>query len=203
MFPFTSFLVFLAFVFLAFVTIAAVLTVNESIRVHKLNRTSGAFKLGLTRNAFERARAELSAWVWARVNDKGLKFAVSRFAPDTFERLVNECSETRMLVADTRNPFSFFGDRLTALAFQAWHDSEHIRTGFDFSESGEAKLTAEHMKTAKATGLGSEARAILKAAVITRVRYYFKHGRMPHNQAGFAWLAFAYGPDAALGSPSL
>jgi len=201
-FPFPSFLAFLAFIFTAFLFIGAVVMARETFRAHKLGRESGALKLHKLRRSFYSVRAELVAWLAARVKERGLKWIATDNAPDTFERLMSETSATRMLVSPAIAD-NYFGNAYDSNMFQAWHDSEHHRTGFDFSEAGEAALTTDHMREAKRTGLSSAARAMLKAAVMTRVRYYFRHNRFPTRQSAMLWLAFAYGESAALANASL
>lgn len=162
-------------------------------------------KLAQLLNDFDAAAAELGQWLTDRVAAHGITFETCANAPSTFEELCQRCPDKRVLVPNFAeiNKASVYVDPALKCYYQCWHDHQHVTSGFDFSYEGERKLAKVHDLEAIETGLSENARVLLQAESIGRVRYFFKWGRFPRNERLHHFVFFADGPDAAVNNPNL
>jgi hypothetical protein len=68
---------------------------------------------------------------------RGIRWAVSPTAPDTWARLRAECSPLDVTVWDGASDSSVYPETRDNYAYRAIHDSIHLSIGADFSTDGE------------------------------------------------------------------
>ena len=111
-------------------------------------------------------------------------FHANSLAPSTFNEL-RQCE--RLIVWDGASDATIYGDATVNHAFRAWHDSAHLRGGYDFTPEGEylaAKLQCADILQAypSAPELWLD---LVMAEVVGQVEYVAKNGAFPLDQIGF------------------
>ena len=115
------------------------------------------------------------------IKENGIIYSMSATAPDTYERLVAECTPTRLIVWDGASESSVWGLEGNYL-FRAVHDSVHIEYGLAFTDADEAAVC---YKTIELLKLNKAEAEILEAEIVGQLEYKNIYGYFPVNQTEF------------------
>lgn len=129
---------------------------------------------------------------------KSRSFEVSDFAPSSFESL-NESKLSRLTIWAGASDKTIWGAPSSNHLFRAWHDSVHLRTGYDFSVQGEL-LTAQVQAEEASRLVGDCFASLVHAEVAGQVLYFARFNEFPLNQRAFIDSCMTQGIDRTLNS---
>ena len=117
--------------------------------------------------------------------------AVDKGAPNTFEELLEYKDKDILLVYSGGSDKTIWSTPQINFSFRAWHDSIHMRKGYDFSVLGEVLTAREHIMQLKRAGFDRFCNLFWIDIVAQRL-FYAKYGRYVQDQEAFFNLMSKY-----------
>ena len=128
--------------------------------------------------------------VLAMANKHAPRYQVADIAPNTYEELVSKTEQDGFItVWSGASDNTIFGNERVNHAFRAWHDSAHLRGGYDFSLRGEIlaakRQCLDLVQSYLPCAARGEAIIAILIEVIGQAAHYAKTGEFVSDQIAF------------------